>query len=144
MHINPCFQIPTILIPLWRRTQIFHSISSLLYGWFSDDLDTISSHQSDDAIWPPYPPDTQLSFNCEMNGEELVNVILSKPSMIPLETNPSSTFFLSSAENFCEAYEHWLRFSLVLHGVKASYILSNQYKILNIIRLIKGLLRVMQ
>jgi hypothetical protein len=120
IYIHPHFHIPAILLPLWRQCQIFDSICCLLLIWFKDDLDTTSSNLSNDGLWPqPCLPNHTTNFFHTTSEKALVDILLTFPTMIPLHTDPSSVYFLTSQENFWEAYNNWLRVALVLRGVKA-------------------------
>jgi hypothetical protein len=138
IHVHPLYEIPLILLPLWRQCQIFDSICVLLLLWFEEELHTLSlsdspshpSGTSHSSISPkgrllpePVLPDKKREFAYHHGsnvGRELASILLDFPSVVPLKTNPSSIFFLCSLENFTEAYEDWLQASLILHGIKAS------------------------
>jgi hypothetical protein len=124
IHINPLFYIPDGLLSLWRQCQIADSLSLLLWIWFEDD---VASYQASSQQTPDEP--SHLSdfdagegdqFNSSIHGRILVEILMNHPTIIPLQTHPSCVYFLSSPDNFGEAYAGWLREALMLHGVKAS------------------------
>jgi hypothetical protein len=124
VHVDPKFDIPPLLLPLWRQCQIYNTICVLLIMYYRAELpDQIPSDIP--KLWPDCNlPEGEFSFCYSKGpdiGEKLVRVLLEFPDVIPLHTNPSSVFFLSSKENFQEAYDDWLRCALVLRGVQVCF-----------------------
>jgi hypothetical protein len=125
IHIDPSFHIPDILLPLWRQCQLFDTISFLLYIWFKDELalhspsSTLLNEELSDLPGSGSSSDEGDHFYPSSDAKSLVEILLRYPTLIPLRTNPSFIFFLSSDKNFAEAYDEWLRVALGLHGVKA-------------------------
>jgi hypothetical protein len=129
IHIHPQYLIPLILLPLWRQCQIFDSICILLFLWFEEEICSLlhinsPKHFPNARLLPvPIFPDQNREFAYYYGtnvGRDLASILLDFPSVIPLETNPSSIFFLSSLENFTEAYADWLQAGLILRGIKVS------------------------
>jgi hypothetical protein len=123
VHLDPQFNIPPALLPLWRQCAIFNSISVLLVLYYRAELPQHPNPSNAPKLWPDTSTisegDLCFYYSSDKDlGRKLVNVLLEHPDAIPLHTNPSSAFFLSSQPNFVEAYDDWLRCALVLRGVQ--------------------------
>jgi hypothetical protein len=126
VHLDPQFNILTTLLPLWRQCGIFNSICVLFVLYYRAELPLAQHQHPSNApkLWPhsSIPEGDLWFYYCSDKdlGKKLVSVLLEHPDLIPLHTNPSSAFFLSSQLNFLEAYDDWLRCALVLRSMKVS------------------------
>jgi hypothetical protein len=100
----------------------FDTICCLLLFWFEKDIASTPNLPNNDIIPEPYfSDDRNFEFRAiegKYTGKSLVDVLLAFPEAIPLDTNPSTIFFLASAQNFVEAYNDWLKVALILREVK--------------------------